>query len=540
MKGSLTIALSVLCIALFGQNQILVKGKAYPCSDYDSHQFLFEFKDVVVLMHEKGATRTFESLDKTTLQGVGSLTAQAWERSYSSLYATEGSLVLLTREENKKEKAFDYYVESFDKLFKSTTARTKIASAAAKDKSAFAFKSPDSPNVIAGTGLRGYFLTGSVEKYEGQPLSFKVIDLNTLKETISVEYKFPFEGKPILTEDYNYLNDDFYISVRVFNDRGDNYKTILPWTYYTFIYRTKEKKWEQHAVESGNRVITQPFYTKDKDNNVTFWGTSTHSEEFFKKRLESNLYFKRFMDGFFVQKYDKANGKVLSSGHDSLGVEALLKFFSPFDKKKYLSKPGQRLIDLYDVRLIKAFFDDQNNHIVCAEVHGEQSFYSGNQSFPIDVFMDILILKISPDGKILWSESMKKFQTFGVDGEHLMNAAWSEHLISEEKAQTFFFFSYLVHLDKDKYTIFYNDSKKNMSFNPETDNEVDNFPGRGNHTLIMTLGPGQKLEKKAFWGADESDRFLVTNLGWLKSADNTYYAMSQKTKKFQEPIKLKF
>jgi hypothetical protein len=360
-------------------------------------------------------------------------------------------------------------------------------------------------------GKQSFLITCSLPYVKGSPERFNFLmydnrfNLKWKKEIVLPVNDELFEMDRVKADD----NGNAYISGRFFEGEKDRYKSKFAYKLYAYFNNGTEQK--EFNLDLGDKRATDMQFAINDNGNITACGFYTDKEK-------GNYSIR----GSFYALIDGTTRKVLSSSTKEFDIDFITQYMSEREeertKKREENGKKQELMN-YDIHEI-VLRDDGGAILVAEQYYIRQvttyspgpngGTYSTSTYYD---YNDIIVVNITPDGKIEWTQKIHKLQ------ESPLPASMT-------------YTSYAIAVTGDAIRFIYNDYTENLLLGEKERYKTFRSVTKSTAVIMATIDRSGKLKREFLF--DRNDSELNTKPVACEQTDaNTFILFAQRKEKHQ-------
>jgi len=427
---------------------------------------------------------------------------------YEGSYLINQSIFVFSSLPNKKTKVNSLYCRAINKDNLEAEKLIKIEEFPFEKKRS---KGNFGVEVSADESTFLVLLNKPYQKNAAEKFGFTVLD-NNLEEMWKKEIELPYTEQFFTLKDYQLNNDgDVYLLGKEYKEnKKDRIKGKPNYKYHILAYLDKGRKVKDYEINLEDKFITNITYKIAKNGDLICSGFYSENDDYsvkgaffmtidFETRRIKNNSLKEFDEKFITQGWtDKAIAKA---------------------KKKEVKKG--KAIEMYKYDLGDFILKEDGGAMLIAEQYYmtvttyTTTDSNGNRHTHYVYhyhYNDIIVINISPKGKIIWATKVEKYQ----------------HSTNDHG----YYSSYVLKMDKDKLHLIYNENAKSY-FEKEKQKELSKKDKKSYLSVIVTVNQDGEQEKEILINASENNTYPVPKLsGQIDEDDILIYTRKKKTRKF--------
>ena len=431
-----------------------------------------------------------------------------YKMAYEGSYLINNSIYVFSSFPDKKKKINKLYCRTYDKNDLTVGELVEVEQLPYEKhrfKGAFGVEVSEDESTLL------MYLGKPYEKNAPERFGFSILDTD-LKEIWKKDIELPYTEQFFTIEDYQVNNDgDVYILGQEFKEnKKDRIKGKPNYKYHILAYLDNGKKIKDYEINLEDKFITDITYKIAKNGDLICSGlyskNGTYSVkgafymtiDFDSRRIKNNS-IKEFDEKFITQGWsDKAIAKA---------------------KKKEQKK--DKAIELYEYDLKDFVLREDGGAVLLAEqYYVTVSTYTstdanGNTTTRYVYhyhYNDVIIINISPEGKIDWATKVEKHQHSTNDGGYLS--------------------SYVLQVDGEFLHLIYNESARNY-FEKEERKQMKKKDKKARLTIIATVDNKGDYEKEILINVSEENTYPVPKFSeQINEKELLMYTQKGKKRKF--------
>jgi len=377
---------------------------------------------------------------------------------------SNNELFLFSSYVNKKNKQKELYVQTIDKKKLSlNTDLRKIAHinySGFKKKNSGAFKidvSRDESNILL-------YYNKPYEKGSNEKFGFVVFD-NKINEVWQKDITLPYEDELFSIQDFEMAdNGNIYLLGLKYQDKKTSRKSKReekPNYHYTVLsYSDRGEKLEEYPIQVADKFLTDMQIAINEEGNIICGGFYSDEGSFSIK-------------GSYFLNINGKTKAIMNESFKEFGMDFITQNMTEKQKKKTNKKADKgKNVELYEYDLDEIILRNDDGAILV----GEQYFVriitnvdaNGNTSVTyVYHYNDIIVISISPEGEIEWTEKIPKRQITSNDGG--------------------FYSSYATAVVDDNLYFVYNDHAENLSPVALNTGKIKNFTSNRKNSVVTIV-----------------------------------------------------
>lgn len=354
------------------------------------------------------------------------------------------------------------------------------------------------------------------EKEGDERFAYSVFDSDMEKiseNTIELKY----QDELFSLYDYELSNDgDFYLLGKIYEDKVKNTVRGEPnYTFSVFRYAQGTDEVIEYKIDGGERFLTDFTLRVTEDNDLICAG-------FYSDKATS------LVGGSFYMKIDGESKKVIAEDFSDFELDFITQNLTEKQEKKAKKKAARgKEVELFEYDLDEIILREDGGAVLI----GEQYYVRVSTSTITDAnggtrttttyhyyYNDIIVISISPDGKIEWKEKIAKRQ-------HSTNDSG-------------YFSSYVLMVDDDKLRFIFNDNGENLFY--KDGDKIHNFTRKLKRAMVsmVTMDSRGVQKREALFTALESGVLVRPKVSEQVSDDEL--VIYGQWKKYYRFAKMKF
>ncbi|MBG16055.1 MAG: hypothetical protein CL853_06860 [Crocinitomicaceae bacterium] len=345
-------------------------------------------------------------------------------------------------------------------------------------------------------------------KNENAKFSLHVFDQN-LNQLWEDNITLPYEDKLFGVEDYQVSNKgNVYVLGKIYNENRRTYKRGKPnFKHRILSYINESSNNKEYPVEIQEHFITDMKIAIDNNENIICAG-------FYSELGTMSI------NGSYFLKIDGKSKNITTKSFKEFGIDFITQNMTKRQEKKTRKRDDKnKKIELYEYDLDNIILKDDGGAVLI----GEQFFVrvvtttttdaNGNISTTTNYYYnynDIIVINISSEGEIEWTEKIPKRQVTKNDGG--------------------FYSSYALAVVDDKLYFVFNDNPKNLFYKGE--GKVYNFIRNKKESLavLVELSIEGRQTREALFSMREADVIIRPKV-CEQTTKNELILFGQKKKK---------
>ena len=319
------------------------------------------------------------------------------------------------------------------------------------------------------------------EKKENGKFGLHVFDqqLNLLWED---NITLPYEDKLFGVEDYQVSNEgNVYVLGKIYNENRKSYKRGKPnFKHRILSYNPQSNNNKEYPVEIEEHFITDMKIAIDDNENIVCAG-------FYSELGTMSI------NGSYFIKIDGDSKEIITKNFKEFGLDFITQNMTKRQEKKTRKKADKnKKVELYEYDLDNIILKEDGGALLI----GEQYFVNVVTTPVVDAngvtsyrttyyyhYNDIIVVNISTEGEILWTEKIPKRQVSSNDGG--------------------FYSSYSLGIIEDKLYFIFNDNPKNLFYKGE--GKVYKFTRKESLVVVVELNSDGKQSREALFSTREAN-----------------------------------
>lgn len=410
------------------------------------------------------------------------LTEQKKERNFEFIIHLNNELHIFSCFKNQKLKKNFLFVQSINKntlLLNSNIKKIAEIDYSGNSKynsGSFSYEiSKDSSKVLIFYNLP--YNKGEREKF-GFHISDK--DLNQLWEK---KITLPYKEELFSVEDFEVdKNGNVHLLGLIFNEKRKEKRNGIPnYKYQVLSYYSNGEKLSEYPIKIEGKFLTDMRIVINDEQDIICGGFYSSEGTF-------------SIEGSYFLKIDGKTKEIKSKSFQEFGIDFITQNMSDRQEKKTKKKAAKgKSTELYKYDLDDIILRDDGGALLIGEQYFVKVFTStttdanGNMNTSTTYnyyYNDIIVINMSPNGKIEWTEKIPKRQRTANDGG--------------------FFSSYALSVVKDNLYFVFNDNPKNLFYKDK--GSLSNFSTRKESIVVLVaLDSEGKQTKEALFSARDAD-----------------------------------
>ena len=431
-----------------------------------------------------------------------------YRMTYEGSYLINNNIYVFSSFPDKKNKINRLYCRTFDKNDLSIGKLTEIEQLPyekGKFKGSFGVEVSDDESMLL------VYLGKPYEKNAPEKFGFTVLD-EKLNEKWKKDIELPYTEQFFKIQDYQINNDgDVYLLGKEYKERKkDRIKGAPNYKYHILAYLDNGRKIKDYEINLEDKFITDITYKIAKNGDL----------------ICSGLYSKNgttSIKGAFYMTIDFDTRKIKNNSIREFEEDFITQGWSDKEiakaKKKELKK--DKAIEMYQYDLSDFILKEDGGAILLAEqFYITVSTYTttdanGNTTTRTVYhyhYNDVILVNISPKGKIEWVTKVEKSQHSTNDGGYLS--------------------SYVLQVDGDQLHLIYNESARNY-FEKEERKGMKRKDKNAYLTVIATVESNGEYQKEILINASEENTYPVPKFSeQINDKQLLIYTRRKKSRKF--------
>lgn len=355
------------------------------------------------------------------------------------------------------------------------------------------------------------YLGKPYDKNAAERFGFSVLD-SKLNEVWKKDIELPYTEQFFTIEDYQINNDgDVYVLGQEFREnKKERVKGKPNYKYHIIAYLDKGKKVKDYEINLDDKFITDITYKIAKNGDLICSGL-------YSKNGTSSV------KGAFYMTIDFDTRKIKNNSIKEFDEEFITQGWSEKSiakaKKKEIKK--DRAIELYEYDLRDFVLREDGGAVLLAEQYyvtvtrTTSTDANGNTTTSYTYhyhYNDVIIINISPDGKIDWATKIEKYQHSTNDGGYLS--------------------SYVLQVDGDLLHLIYNERNRNY-FDKEERKQMKKKDRNARLTVIATIDSKGEYKKEILINVSEENTYPVPKFSeQINEKELLMYTRKGKKRKF--------
>jgi len=453
---------------------------------------------------------TLEHFDKEMTVSQSSqieLSHEKKEHEFESVLHLEGKMYLLSSYKNNRTKKNNLFVQSIDKktleLGNDMIKIAEIDYSHKRKSNAGGFQfdySLDSTKLLIYYNLP-YDAKGN------EKLGFHIFNTD-FKQLWGKQITLPYKEKLFDVEDYRVDNNgNVYVLGTIYKEKKRAKRKGKPnYKYQILSYTDNGETLTEYPIEISGSFLTDMRIAVDSKGDITCAGYYSEKGTFSIK-------------GSYFLKIDGETKKIAIKNFKEFGIDFVTQNMTKWRKKRTEDKAKRgKNVELYNYALDEIIIKSDGGAVLIGEqyyvkvITTRSTDPNGNVTTTTTKqynYNDIIVVNISPEGEILWTEKIPKRQVTSDDGG--------------------FYSSYALSVVGDKLYFVFNDNVRNLGNHKE--GKIYNFKlsNKSIVTLVEVDADG-KVEKEAMFSAKDSGVLLRPKV-CKRTSENEMILFGQRGKK---------
>ena len=422
-----------------------------------------------------------------------------------SLKFFKGNLFLLSSYANKKTKKNTLYYRIVDPETLQSGKLTKIDEFSfekKRRKGSFGVEFSDDKSKVL------VYLSKPYEKKGFEKFGFTVFD-SQMNEIWKKDIQLPYTDEFFIIEDYQ-VNDegDAYIMGREYNLKAkERVKGKPNYKYHILSYSSKGRKEKNYEIDLDGKFITDITFNIAKNGDLICAGLYSDKGTYSVK-------------GTFFMTIDFDTKKVKNHSMKSFSEDFITKGWSDRALRKAKKKASKKnaSIEMYEYDLKDFVLREDGGAVLLAEqyyvrvVTTRTTDANGNTTTRTTYhyyYNDVIVINISPKGKIEWVSKIDKYQHSVNDGGYAS--------------------SYALQVDDDNLHLIYNEGAKKY-YSKEELKQMARKDKRAKLTVIATVDAKGEIEKEILINVSGESTYPIPKYS-NQINDNEMFLYTRKGKK---------
>ena len=336
--------------------------------------------------------------------------------------------------------------------------------------------SRDSSKILIYNGL-------PYDKKEKAKISLTVLD-SKMDKLWEEKITLPYLDKLFGVEDYHISNDgNVYLLGKIYKENRKEYKRGKPNYFYKILsYKSDSLLNKEFPIDIQEYFISDMKITTDKSENIICAGFYSENSTITIK-------------GSYYLTIDGSSKEITTKSFKEFGIDFITQNMTKKKEKKARKRAAKdKGLELYEYDLDNIILKENGGAILVGEqyyvrvVTTTSTDANGNVTTRTTYYYhynDIIVINISKDGEILWTEKIPKRQVSVNDGG--------------------FYSSYTLSIVEDKLYFVFNDNPKNLFYKGE--GKLYNFNRARKESLVVLveLNSDGKQTREALFSIGDAD-----------------------------------
>lgn len=314
------------------------------------------------------------------------------------------------------------------------------------------------------------------DKNENEKFGFHVFD-SSLNEIWAKQISLPYEDQLFGVEDYNIDNNgNVHLLGTVFNEKRRTKRDGKPnYRYENLSYYNNGTELKKYPIEIEGKFITDMEIAINDDQDIICAGFYSDEGAFSIK-------------GSYFLKISKDTKEIISESYKEFGIDFITQNLTKRKEKKAKRKNAKgKNVELYKYALDDIIIKEDGGAVLIGEqyfvVVTTTTMTNANGGITTTTtytyhYNDIIVINISPEGEIEWTEKVAKKQRTSNDRG--------------------FYSSYITTVVKDKLYFIFNDNVNNLEYKGE--GKIETFKKEKNAiiTIVEVNAQGKQTKQSLF------------------------------------------
>lgn len=341
------------------------------------------------------------------------------------------------------------------------------------------------------------------DKNENECFGFHVFDVS-LNKLWEKQIVLPYKDGLFEVEDFKVDNNgNVHLLGLIFQDKRKEKRNGEPnYKYQILSYYNNGNDLEEYYIQIEDKFLTDMKIAINNDDNTIICAGFYSSKGTYS------------IEGSYFLKIDSQTKEIISKEFQKFGIDFITQNMTERGEKKTKKKVEKgKNIEMFQYDLDNIILKDDGGAILIGEQYYITSHtHSTSNSSYITYYYhynDIVLINISPEGKIQWTEKIPKRQVTRDDGG--------------------FYSSYAVSVVKDKLYFVFNDNPKNLFYKGK--GKLYNFnKSKESLVVLVTVESDGTQIKEALFSAKDT-KILTRPAVCEQISDNEMIIFGQKRKK---------
>lgn len=352
-------------------------------------------------------------------------------------------------------------------------------------------------------------------KGESEAFGFHIFDKN-INQLWEKKITLPYKEELFTVEDYKVDNaGNVHLLGLIFKEKRQAKRNGNPnYKYQVLSYANNGSELKEYPIRIEGKFLTDMQIAINDDEDIICGGFYSSEGTF-------------SIEGSYFLKINSRSKEIVSKEFKEFGIDFITQNMTQKEERKTIKKAAKgKSTELYQYNLDNIIIKDDGGAMLIGEQYyvrtttmksTDANGMTSTRTMTYYTYKDIIIINMSPDGKIEWTEKIAKKQISVNDGG--------------------FFSSYALSVVKDKLYFVFNDTPRNLLYKGE--GQVYNFNlGRESIVVLVTLDSQGKQVKEALFASRDAN-ILTRPLVCEQISDNEMVLFGQR-KKVQRFAKVSF